>query len=627
MLRMNFSSALLFYEFNFKTYYQTLNKIMLLNPRLILIGMAFAISANSNNALAQSTTTLTLDSFVQTKGSWSEVRDAWTDPIHNQLLFSEGKGNVLINTPTKKNPGKDIVSLENFGDIELSLTYMLAAGSNSGIYIQGQYEIQLFDSWKTITPKAGDNGGIYQRWDDLKPEGQKGFQGYAPRQNVSKAPGIWQTLEVSFQAPRFSESGGKTQNARFNFIKLNGVVIHEDVELFGPTRGALKANEVAEGPIRIQGDHGPIAIQSLEIQQMNFPAPKISSIKYQVYPGAYTQYPAIENLENGHSGDLNSFEEFQTGVSGASLTKFEGNIRILETGSYTFEVEVPRGLGALQLGGDSGQPEFKQGKIKVEKTLSPGEIPYVLWVSKPRDWTAQGFFWSASAEGLWPVKFSEPVISFENSTDPIWVNADETPVLRSFIQLPNREKISHAVSVSGKSGIHFSYDLSTNQLIQVWRGAFLDATPMWNNRGNGVSLPLGVVTTLNMGESLLFSQDFTPIDKELKSSGYRVLGDGELIFDSKSETGTMLSDHLKLMDNGQGIVRNMDLKGSGQAHLIKVSAGKQLRKISSNLYLIADTGVYLQVLSEGVSPQASKVDSEDGIFLPITSKLSYAILF
>jgi hypothetical protein len=360
---------------------------------------------------------------------------------------------------------------------------------------------------------------------------------------------------------------------------------------------------------------------------MNFPAPKISSIKYQVYPGAYTQYPEIENLKNGHSGVLESFEEFQTGVSGASLTKFEGNIRVLEAGNYTFEVEVPRGLGALQLGGDSGQAEFKEGKIKVEKNLSPGETPYVLWVSKPRDWTAQGFFWSASAEGLWPVKFSEPVISFENSADPIWVNAEETPVLRSFIQLPNRTKISHAVSVSGKSGIHFSYDLSTNQLIQVWRGGFLDATPMWNDRGNGVSLPLGVVTTLNMGESLLFSQDFTPVDKGIKSRGYRVLGDGELIFDSKSETGTMLSDHLKLMENGQGIIRNLDLKGSDQNYLIKVSAGKQLKKISSNLYLIADTGVYLQVLSEGISPQSAKVDSEDGVYLPITSKLSYAILF
>lgn len=591
------------------------------------MGVAFAISANSTPALAQSTTKLTLGSFVQTKGSWSEVGEVWTDPLQSQLLLSDGKGDILLNTPTKKIPGKDIVSNEIFGDIELSLTYMLAAGSNSGIYIQGQYEIQLFDSWETTTPNAGDNGGIYQRWDDSKPQGQKGFQGYAPRQNVSKAPGIWQTLEVSFQAPIFSESGGKTQNAKFNFIKLNGVVIHEDVELFGPTRGALKANEVEEGPIRIQGDHGPIAIQSLEIQQMNFPKPRISSINYQVYPGSFTQFPEIEGLQKGYSGKLESFEAFQTGVSGASLTKFEGHVSILESGNYTFEMEVPKGMGALQLGTEMGLPEFREGNIKVEQNLLPGETPFALWVSKPRDWTAQGFFWSVRAEGLWPVKFSEPVVSFENSTDPIWVNAEETPVLRSFIQLPNRDKISHAVSVSGKSGIHFSYDLSTSQLIQVWRGKFLDATPMWNNRGNGVSLPLGVVTTLNMGSSLLFSEDFSPVDQGLKSKGYRVLGDGELIFDSKSESGAMLSDHLKLMENGQGIVRNLEFKDADQTNLIRVSPGKKLRKISSNLYLIADTGVYLQVLTDGILPQISKVDSEDGVFLPITSKLSYAILF
>lgn len=86
---------------------------------------------------------------------------------------------------------------------------MMAPGSNSGLYLQGQYEIQLLDSWAKTEVKAGDNGGIYERWDESKPDGQKGYQGYAPRQNASKAPGVWQTLKIQFKAPRFNATGEK----------------------------------------------------------------------------------------------------------------------------------------------------------------------------------------------------------------------------------------------------------------------------------------------------------------------------------------------------------------------------------------------------------------------------------
>lgn len=202
------------------------------------------------------TTQLRLADFSNNKGSWSEVGDAWANPLGAQQIQSSGQGTILVNQPAKKKPGMDLVSNEKFGDAEVTLVYMMAPGSNSGLYLQGQYEIQLLDSWTTTDPKVGDNGGIYERWDESKPDGQKGYQGYAPRQNATKAPGTWQELKVLFKAPKFSASGEKIANARIESVVLNGVLIHEDVELFGPTRGALPGGEVAEGPIRIQGDHG-----------------------------------------------------------------------------------------------------------------------------------------------------------------------------------------------------------------------------------------------------------------------------------------------------------------------------------------------------------------------------------
>jgi hypothetical protein len=104
-------------------------------------------------------------------------------------------------------------------------------------------------------------GGIYERNYSKRPIGQRVFDGRAPRQNVSKAPGLWQHYKISFQAPRFV-NGVKTENARILKVELNGVVIQENIELSGPTAGSISRNEIAEDALRIQGDHGQVAFKN-----------------------------------------------------------------------------------------------------------------------------------------------------------------------------------------------------------------------------------------------------------------------------------------------------------------------------------------------------------------------------
>lgn len=583
--------------------------------------MALIFSAVS----VQAQTKLQLSSFENNKGSWSEVAKVWADPLQSKHeLLSEGKGTILLNSPTKKKPGTDIVSTEKFGDAEVTLVYMMAPGSNSGMYLQGQYEVQLLDSWAKTAVKAGDNGGIYERWDESKPDGQKGYQGYAPRQNASKAPGVWQTLKVYFKAPRFSPSGEKIENARIVSASLNGVTIHEDVELFGPTRGAMAGGEVAEGPIRIQGDHGPIAIQSLEVKRYDTPAPEFSNISYQVFPGSYTELPAENTLKASSVGKIKSFDEFVAGLTTSSLSKFEGTISVKKAGNYTFRMAVPNnGLGAMQIGGGSEPIQLRQGMITAEKSLQPGEVPFVIWVSKPTDWTAQGFYLIAEADAMWQTTYSNPAGMNSWSSDPILVDTRETPVLRSFIELPNRTKISHGISVSSNSGTHYSYDLNSNQLIRVWRGMFLDATPMWNDRGNGVSRPMGSVTELSEGAPLLHNADLSQVTKEWQAKGYQILGDGAVRFASQSQDGIGLKDQIQVMADGKGIDRIIDLTGNSSPMKVRVAPGKVLTKVSDNLFWIEDSGLFLKVNVAGQMPQVGT----DGIYLPITSTLSYSLLF
>ena len=143
----------------------------------------------------------------------------------------------------------DIISEQKFGDCTVNLEVMVPKGSNSGIYLMGNYEVQVLDSWGREKPGPGDMGGLYGA--------------SAPRVNACKAPGEWQQYVIEFKAPRFQD-GKKVANAVFKKVTLNGQVIHEDVEMKGVTGGAISA-EQATGPLMFQGDHGPVAFRNIKI--------------------------------------------------------------------------------------------------------------------------------------------------------------------------------------------------------------------------------------------------------------------------------------------------------------------------------------------------------------------------
>src|SRR5262249_14086661 len=137
-----------------------------------------------------------------------------------------------------------------------TVEFNVAKGSNSGIYFMGQYEVQIFDSFgkKDADLKYGDCGGIYNT--------------APPTTNASKAPGEWQTFAGRFQAPGFDSAATKNANAKFLRVVHNGKVIHENVEVKGPTTAALGGPERAKGPLLLQGDHGPVAFSKVFLKQL-----------------------------------------------------------------------------------------------------------------------------------------------------------------------------------------------------------------------------------------------------------------------------------------------------------------------------------------------------------------------
>lgn len=196
-------------------------------------------------------------------GDWKTAGDVRLDPANPaRFVAVPGKG-VLHNGDGKT---VDILSTAEYGDLRVSYEFNIPKGSNSGVYFMGRYEIQIFDSYGVTTPKSSDCGGIYDRWID-----GRGVEGHAPLVNASKPAGEWQTVEVTFRAPRFDASGRKVENARFKRVTLNGQLIHQNVEVSGPTRSAHYQDEQPGGPLMAQGDHGPVAFRNLRITPLHLP--------------------------------------------------------------------------------------------------------------------------------------------------------------------------------------------------------------------------------------------------------------------------------------------------------------------------------------------------------------------
>ena len=206
-----------------------------------------------------------LQGWREPAGNWEVVGGVALDPKDAKHFEAAPGLGVLVNG--SQGPTKNLVSTFEHGDVEAHIEFCVPKDSNSGVYFQGRYEVQVFDSFGVAKPKYSDGGGIYERWKD-----DKGFEGHAPRVNASKGSGEWQTYDVVFRAPRFNEFGTKTENAKFISVKHNGVLIHENVGVTGPTRAALdETSEAAHGPLILQGDHGAVAYRNIIIRDVMLP--------------------------------------------------------------------------------------------------------------------------------------------------------------------------------------------------------------------------------------------------------------------------------------------------------------------------------------------------------------------
>jgi hypothetical protein len=570
-------------------------------PVMLLIFSSLWAPLSAQNPDAQGYTPISLQNlspFRAPDPNWKIAGAAHADFTKEEVLSTASGVGVLANLPDSKNRGNLTFQLEH-GDMDLELEFMMARHSNSGIYLQGRYEVQLFDSWGVDNPTFSDCGGIYQRWDDALPEGQKGYQGNAPHINACRAPGLWQKLRISFQAPRFDDAGRKISNARILSIELNGSVLHENLELTGPTRGAAFPGESATGALFFQGDHGPVAFRNIRYKKYGGEPARLDNLQYAAYQGDFRILPDLKTLTPKVSGKTTILTQEVARMNEKMLLRYTGVFKAPKAGNYSFKLNA-FGNGMLRINGQEIIPYGMWVQMK-QVTLPAGDLPFELLYSKADNWFPNGLALEVEGPGFRNIALqSFSSLAPPDPTRPILYKAGtETTMLRSFSDFAanadssRSHRVVRAINVGFPEHLSYSYNASNGAQYQVWRGGFLDATAMWNSRGDGSSRPDGVVLKLqdapvlvqiNKPEDVL--PDTIPSAANFKVLGYNLDKAQTPEFQYQS-WGATVSDKTVRAENGNGLTRSLEAKNVGSGGLyFRLASGQTVEALSDKLYLI-----------------------------------------
>lgn len=547
-----------------------------------------------------------LGAFDKPSNNWTIEQGIKAQYSDTSFQISSGKGIIVNTLRNGKYKRTDDLKLKlNHGDIHFMMDFMLPKGANSGIYLQGRYEVQLFDSWGKKTLKFGDCGGIYERWDDARGKGNEGYEGFAPRQNACKAPGLWQSIDIDFEAPRFDAAGKKIKNAIFKKVVLNGVLIQENIEVSGMTRGAIFEKEGAFGPILIQGDHGPVAFKNIRYETYDKPTASLSGITYEYFEGKFVE-PIVGNAVAVTKGKLAALTHKVIKARNDYLIHYQGDLQIPEADEYEFQTHWT-GSGVLKIDGkelNSGAHWYTD-QVRMSVPLTAGKHKFELIHVKD-------FPWGPKALGVFVKRIGSRLVAFHDRTslpDPepvglIEVKANAEPVYQRSFTFHKGQKKMYAFHLGDPTGVSYSYDLKQAALLQVWRGKFLNATQMWQDRGEPqTSEPMGLNVLLDGKFPLVLSSSVQADSLEvgqLAYKGYKIQHGRPVFMYEWPAIQLKIEDRIVPNENGNGWKRTFSFIGaSPQASNLEVVLGNSPDVVSVKPGLIALQGMSYYVQWEG----------------------------
>lgn len=580
--------------------------------------------------------------FKEVDKNWQIAGDVYVDRNQERIIESSPGTGILVNQMVPDQHKDNLFTVFEHADIDLELDVMMPVNSNSGIYFQGRYEVQLLDSWGVKEPKHSDIGGIYERWDEAGQEGEKGFEGRPPKMNAAKAPGLWQHFKIKFRAPKFDASGNKVQNARFEEVWLNGVLLHENQEVSGPTRAAAFEDEKPMGPLMVQGDHGPVALRNIRYKLYGDEKVSVSALQMKEYESTGQTIPGFDTLDVIREISADSISSAMvTGQNAKKLLLYSGQLSIPVPGQYIFEMKVNEGGGLLLIDNDTivdlnGDYRLDEPGFGIT-TLSEGAIPFTLIYNKHRG-HRQGFALFVEGPGIAKHALHAPGSLFPGGANfpaPIVVETSGEPVMQRSFLMHNGRKRTHCISVATPQGLNYSFDLAFGSLLQAWDNDFLDVTNMWHSRGAAqLGEPLGFAISSHGGPDFAYLKngkspwpDSLPENDSYRQLGYELDENGFPVF-SQQIDASLITNKLVPADAVRALDRVITTN-SDKGIWHKIGEGTKVEPLPDGTFAVNDKSFFVSFPKDNnFEPIVRQSDGKDELIVKVPEgqqKLTYTI--
>ncbi len=185
-----------------------------------------------------------------------EDLSGWRLMENNRPNYWSVQNGILSNIRPKDTDiqGANLYTEQTFGDCQLHVEFMVPKGSNSGVFLQSRYEVQVYDSYGR-DPSTKICGALYGK--------------VAPLVNAAKPAGEWQTFDVLFRQPKLGPNGKVVKPLRMT-VYHNGIKVIENAALRKPTGGPIPHKPiVTPAPLLLQGDHGSVYFKDIRIHPLN----------------------------------------------------------------------------------------------------------------------------------------------------------------------------------------------------------------------------------------------------------------------------------------------------------------------------------------------------------------------
>lgn len=514
-----------------------------------------------------------------------------------------------------------LVTNNYYRDSVVTFDFMLAKGSSAALYLQSRYEINISDNFEQHELNSIDMGGLGMRREGGGEE--ENFHGLAPSANATLAPGVWQTMEVTFRAPRFSETGDKTERALFLEVKVNGELVQSNTIASAVSKGSTFVWEQNAGQTTIQANRGQIAIRNFDARRADFGdlvVPKTSGqannfIELTDYVklggetfhdyGCAECHATVKGDEAVKSGP-NLFGLFTLYPRDRTIVEGEEERRFTVKADHSYLTRSLRDpesqLAVAEWGAKKGEAYLPVMPAFRENIFTDKDVDAIgAYLLSLNDLEAQG-----PVVKLVKSSGTQQYVPMEDRL--LFLVDDKTRLQRG----PMGGVSGRSIHVGFPGGLNYSFDPRILGIAKIWQGGYLDMSGELRNRGGGGLKPGYNSQEINLEVNDENSYLMVPLNtkgdmldfsfKEAKR------GDSETMLASLNSP----QDHLTRLKNMDAQFLGYDFKSSGNAPSVpsfNYRVGQNILSTNTNITTTGATtitvsGVFQQAQSFALNPNA-----------------------